>query len=416
MQYLKFFILIIFLFLYCNNDSPIRIPTDIKSQEPFETDIVSFEMAFGSEIYGTKDEFLLVSPGDIHINQNDDILFRDEGKIKVFNKKGIGERIIGRRGWGPGEFESDPDLYLGPSGFLMILSGSDRIGYYNFYSPEYKFIEKRRILNNKSLNNYLISKDPKLKKSSGVSRISPLNESEWIYEAHFPGFINNQEYIALVYKNDNNIIEIFNIKNPRKFTASNGFIYSTGVTGYFSWFLILDRKLMYFNTDDDKHDEQLGSFYTIQVISLDTFEDKQITREFTPVAFNKDIEKDVLVFAKWSTGENRKKQENSLKELAQLYLKRKYYVSVEYVIVDRHYAFVYNSHFVSDRGYSADVFDLNEGKFIKQVIFPTKLLTIKNGYAYDLALDKNGFYEIRKYKLNPIVYGFPEDPDWRTKK
>ena len=91
--------------------------------------------------------------------------------------------------------------------------------------------------------------------------------------------------------------------------------------------------------------------------------------------------------------------------------------------IDGHYAFVFlykykdaNKKETNNNERFVDIFDLNNEKFIGSYIFPSRFNTIKYGYAYDGNRDQEGFAEIRKYKINPIVYGLPEDPDWKTKK
>ena len=84
--------------------------------------------------------------------------------------------------------------------------------------------------------------------------------------------------------------------------------------------------------------------------------------------------------------------------------------------VDQKYVFIetgsnidiYNN--VNITEIAVDLFDFETDSFIKQVNYPERPFlsgqnNIKNGYLYIFGSDVEGFAEIRKYKINPAVYG-----------
>jgi len=51
-----------------------------------------------------------------------------------------------------------------------------------------------------------------------------------------------------------------------------------------------------------------------------------------------------------------------------------------------------------------DVLDLESGEFVASVDFSNFRL-IKNGYLYQIGPDEEGFAVIKRYKIDPAVYG-----------
>ncbi|KPK92273.1 hypothetical protein AMJ80_06705 [bacterium SM23_31] len=223
----------------------------------------------------------------------------------------------------------------------------------------------------------------------------------------------------MLYENTDGVIELLNFKRPDSFTShnltTNGDIFGSHILD-----IIPGRKLVYINTDDDRHDEQTGSsYYYIHVISLYTREDKIITRKFDAYEYTEELFEEILQVKR------QKNEEEHHKEAVKFFKKNKFYPSIRRMKIDGQYVFIelYTSPYRNEKKYVIDIFDLESGKFIKQVIFPIYLLgkTIKNGYLYGTfqERDESGeldFPEIRKYKINPVVYGLPEDPDWKIKK
>ena len=419
-------LIILMLFAYCGSDSDYKQQATSEINEQYTEDLVSLDLAFGSEKYGTKNEFLLVdpdpSPFQLLVNNNEDILLVDEWSIKIFDKNGIGKKILGRPGYGPGEFEDSPDIFLGPTGYLLALtSGMSDRALYNFYAPDYSYIDKIRIQNNQRILDYVQSKVPDIK-SYRIRQIIPLNETEKIYRINYRDIEPIEWMVSVLYENTDGVIELLNFKRPDSFTSHNLTTYGE-IFGSLILDIIPGRRLVYINTDDDRHDEQTGSFYYIHIVSLDTREDKIITRKFDAYEYKEELFEDILQVKR------QKNEEEHHKEAVKFFKKNKFYPSIKRMKIDGHYVFIeqYTSLYSNIKenkwAMAIDIFDLETGKFIKQVIFPIYLLgkTIKNGYLYGTfqERDESGeldFPELRKYKINPVVYGLPEDPDWKKKK
>lgn len=406
----KSIFIMVALFLNCNSDSYNRVQSSANYNTPYESDLLSFEMSFASELSGTKDDFLLIGPPfDLYVKNNEDILLIDENKIKVYNKLGKGIKLIGRRGKGPGEFGFSPELFLGPKEYMVVL---DNDNIYNLYSSDYTFIEKKRFQNNQKFIDYLNDIVPGLKKGS-VKKLYPFNRSEKVYQVDFMNEKANVLYTSIVYEDKNTISELINCKKPSSLLGEENTGVDTPILGLLVWDILPDRRIVYINTDDDEHSEQNGSNYTVHIISIDTHEETKIKQKFIPYEYSED-----LINSRLERSRSRNLS-NSNKALFEKYAKilseKKYNPSIINIKIDGYYAFIYVYRELTgeesekiDNGENidrlVDVFDLKRGIFLKQVVFPGFFGAIKNGFAYESAIDKDGFAEIRKYKINQSVY------------
>ena len=414
---------ILSLFLFnCSSDSNIdsgttRISQSDYYEEPYESDLVSFEMSFGSELSDTKNEFLLVNPEQICVNNQGDIIMSDEKSIKVFDIYGKGKKKFGRPGQGPGEFGRIPLLFLSTTGYLMVLDFDLKGLYtpYNLYAPDYTFIEKSRLSNNQRLENYLYSKGYELKNIGEIRNIYALDKFEKVYEVFLLKTTNNvRQYTdLLVYENADTLVSLFHVKQPLYITGP-GFVLLFPILGNLQWKMLPDRRIVYIYTEEDIYNENGVSYYTIHLLSLDTFEDKKITREFSPVMY---------LESAFDSNTYKRLPDAQKKAAVKAFKDKKFFPSYTRMKVDGNFVFISVISNVkremkewSDSEEPVDVFDSLTEKFTGRFKFPLRLSTIKDGYVYDVDYDKDGFLEIRKYKINPIVYGLPEDPDWKTKK
>jgi len=405
-------------FIQCNSTNEI----ESEVEDFISEDILSHVISFGTENSGTSNEFLLAIPekgsDKMCVTNNGDIIIVDEGKIKIFDENGKDKIILGRQGSGPGEFERSPKIFLGLTGYLLAITEPRKgIDFYNLYLPDYSFIDKIRIQNNTKLINYLDSKF-KTPTRYSIEQVIPLNENEMIYYIQVINPVAAKQHIVLIHDNNESIKEILFIKNPRAFMMSGNRAVTSQAIGSFLFSFLSENRFVYINTDDDYHSEE-GSFYVIHILSLDTGEDITIEKEFNPEEYGDDY--DSLI----SAAQNRDKSaRDAADQLIDFHKEKKYKASVIYIKIDGKYLFVDLFSKPKDLidpdsdEILLDVFNLETKKHITRVIFPRYFLgaEIENGYFITFGKDSEGFYEIQKYKINPIVYGLPEDPDWKTKK
>ncbi|KPK92204.1 hypothetical protein AMJ80_06800 [bacterium SM23_31] len=386
MRLTYFFAILPLFFSQCGSDSDYEQQETSEKSESYKGEFQSFDLAFGSEKYGTKNEFFLSAPRRLLVNDNGDILIVDEDRIKIFDENGIGKKILGRPGQGPGEFENTPDIFIGPTGYLIAFSKL-RYTTYNLYAPDYTFINKVRVQNNeKRILDFVQSEIPGIR-SYNIKQIIPLNETEKIFLIEYR-IDNYKSIFSVIYEENDEFVEILSGEVPPAW-------------GSFFLDVLPGRRIVCINTGDDRHDEQTGSFYYIHIVSLDTREDKIITRKFDAHEFTKDDFEQLLQHGKRSNNEKR------MEETVEFLKNKKFDRSVSMVKVDGQYAFI---ELFKNRNV-IEIFDLEDAKFIKQVIFPKYITdkTIRNGYFYDIYQEEDefgvlDFPEIRKYKIHPSVY------------
>jgi len=400
-HFIPLFILFIFL-LSCSSDSNIESnvhkDSNDKRNKLYESELFSLDLTFGSEQYGTKDEYLLVSPYEFVANCKDEIIVPDEGKIKVFNKFGKGIKIIGRQGQGPGEFEGSPRPFLSPNGYLLVLSSESNNRYYNLFTPDYDFIEKKSFLNSLLLQEHLKMKGFDINDVKNIFKAYPLSITEKIYTLRLLG--EYEMFLLLIYESADNLVCLLHVTHPRIIITSKKGVLSSQYLGDFLWGVLPGRRIYYVNTDEDKNDGQSGSYYTIHIRSIDTNEDIIITHKFTPFPVPEDF------------GTSK---EAGLQEFYSIVKERKYFPSVFTLTNDRNYIFVYTTfeyekyketeNSKKEQNVHADVFDADEGEFIGIFNLRSGFGTIQNGYGYTQLQDDEGFAVIARCKIHPSVYG-----------
>lgn len=75
------------------------------------------------------------------------------------------------------------------------------------------------------------------------------------------------------------------------------------------------------------------------------------------------------------------------------------------LLVDRRYIFAIFRTNTANNDYLIDIFDADSKEYVNSAIFPFVPLVIKNGCAYTIAKNEEGFAVVEKYKINPVVYG-----------
>jgi len=368
-------------------------------------DLLTLELTFGSEIYGTKDEYLLVSPDGIKITDNGDILISDEVKIKVYDKYGKGKKIIGRRGQGPGEFANNPILSISPNGYLTAYEFSG--GYYSIFSPDYKFINKKRIL-----SSYFFPEDWLNNQGFGPGDFVSLRQIIYLDSSvrilHFYLRKDDVSRYILMYDDDNKDIPVIlnqktgEIKNITKNLRSS----LTGVL--FVWGLLPGNRIFYCQNNEYEYNEKTGWEYTFHIVSLDNFEDKTLTHKFEPVPYSKSFLESVVSHNLKRFG---KEAEKEMKKIQKALKENKYWPPVQWVMFDRNYVFIILNNDYEKGNNLIEVYDTDADVFVSSFYAPwgnfddQQPNIINNGYAYNLETDEDGFYVICKYKINPAVYG-----------
>ncbi|KPK92203.1 hypothetical protein AMJ80_06795, partial [bacterium SM23_31] len=68
MRLTYFFVILPLFFFQCGSDSDYKQQATSEKNEQYAGELLTLEMSSGSEKYGTKDEFLLAFPMELHVN------------------------------------------------------------------------------------------------------------------------------------------------------------------------------------------------------------------------------------------------------------------------------------------------------------------------------------------------------------
>jgi len=428
-------LLLILLFLYCSSE------TDVEVYQPQNvlTDALTLEFTIGDSS-NLKDEFIIAEPLGIMVNNRNEILIVDEGRVKVFSDEGKEKRIIGRHGEGPGEFGGFLNCCLSPEGYLTVLDAEtitlasylnylNIVGrrfyytsylhnYYNLFLSDYSLVEKKRLANVLKLNKYFESKNINEKSIYGIRKLYFINETEIIYEILLEDNDPKSDTIyftIILYEDENTVKPILHTK-----TLSNGRRSESRFFGKIHWALLPERRLMYINTLEDEHNEQIDPHYMIHVISIDTLEDTKFHMEFSPFLIPKEEKEKFIKMQESISGITREHAALFRESASSSIMKavksirimkdRKYYPSIDRLRIDRNFAFVFtvdrsNTTRITKENILTSVIDLNTGELTSNVKLPIVPQVIMNGYAYFIGEDDVGFPQIEKYKIDPAVYG-----------
>ena len=417
-------IFLVFLAVICITQcvSDRRKPVTIKVayHPPVSNAFAAYETSFGSAQTGTKPEFQLWYPplylNSIAVTDSDYILIFDDGRIKVFNpaerRDGTEKTIVGRPGIQPESFSRNGGrMDVSPSGYITVMSETYRRNSEVYYfcsiiDPNYTFIDKIRFTDTPMFKKFKESQSIRRLYYSNdrIKEVFHLNDSERIFSIYrllqgkeYEGFKKYQVFIYYENVNQNKILAKTECTEALD-------VYSTisGI-GYFGWGLLPDRRIVYITTDEDVHrtsDRKIESYYTIHIKSIDTETETTITRPYEAVEYPDSMG------VQYFSGSSRKNSPQTFTKVLQIFKQRRFYPSVFDVKTEGNYVFIYLTQGKNTlQTIKADVLDAKTGQFVSSVQFPAPFKAIKNGYAYDIAPNTMGFFEIRKYRLSPSVYG-----------
>jgi hypothetical protein len=341
----------------------------------------------------------LTSGGVPRVNNNGDVLIGDEYRIKIFDKNGKEKKILGKQGDGPGEFSSDdPIVYTSPTSWTAANCRAN-MDIISIYDPDYNLAETIRL--DKEAIFEQIKSEIKFE-NSNISKNSiqlfsyyALNKAESVF-----GFYISDKF-CIAYQNDKVVKIITWFKDPTSFSTT----YKGKTVGAFGGLTIgnsqfqplPDKKIVYFNTDEDKYKDGKG-YYSFHLFSLMTFKDSVITKEYTLTLYPS--EEEVIRINSKSRLKDERHKALLDKELS-IMKNRKYIPSILLIIPDRHYiyVFLYNDIKFSKKRFTVDIFDTYIPAYVKTISLPEFYITIFEGCIYTSTSDADGYPIIQKFRL-----------------
>jgi hypothetical protein len=365
-----------------------------------DNEILTLVFAFGCEAYGTKGDFLLETPRNISVNDKNDIIVFDKYYIKIYDSKGKGKKIIGGRGQGPGEFDTVPILWsTSPATYFTVLESY----YYSIFDNNLKFIDKRRISNDKGLKSFLQDNNINTADMRSIESMFVYGKNEKIYQVSIN--VKPHQKCAILYEKEGNVKPILFKDNKNTLYKDSFMQISEGPFGRITYIPIPGKMIVYSDNYEEDFGDGKKGVYQLHIVSLNDLSEKIIKKEFIPIKFDGTY----LEGQKRSLlGKNPTQRDiDRFEMIKEFHDKKVYYPHVSYSKNDSTFIFVLNFRYLAERGQQAlyDVFDALSGKYISSFISPFTLGYIRNGYVYITGMHESGYYEIQVYKLNPKIYG-----------
>lgn len=376
------FAFLLLLFFKCSQES------DVQKLEalPTLTDVLTLELTFGNEKTIENDDFLLAVPQAIAVDNNGDIFVLDEERVKVFDKSGKPKTIIGRPGIGPGEFELERSISVSQTGYVNV-SGARQ---FSTFSPEYKFIKGyRRTIEPP----YIIIRQMNLFGSPYYVENIDEQTRLYVYRA-FEG-IKSSNIIILETPDSIYTIENYPQTTPNDIPSSYYYIHELGEL-YFG--TLSGNRLVYSHSGHDVLDDGQNLAYVLNIINLKNGNTSKIKHSYTPVV---------------NTQPSRRYYENKpdAKETLKIFDKRfkdvKYFPPLKEIKTDGKFIYAFTWATGDSSEVFTDIIDVDTEEYLGSAYFLFIPRVIKNGYAYKFNdwWENNDFPLVKKYKIDPEVYG-----------
>ncbi|MFC1732367.1 6-bladed beta-propeller [candidate division KSB1 bacterium] len=362
-------------------------------QEPIEN-VLTLQLSIGLD--EDDEDFLLVQPVGICVNDSDYVFVTDENRIKIYDREGKGHTILGGSGQGPGEFTQIGDITINNSG---IISATDfRTEAINVFDGNFSFDKRISFQTKKGIKE--LQAEKKLL-TMNIGKVFYLNDEEQFIRVM--GLLPPVEpyFIVpslLLYDNQDTVIELLYYE-PKNVVRINNGMGTIPFHGRFYSELLPDNSIIYTNSEidnrinDDKHE------YIIHLFSPETLNETEIIHEYVPEVIHDSVKVNYI---------ERMKDLNISKEVTEFIVEemkqRKHYSPVAGIKADLDRIFVFTNQ-LSDAGeFIVDIFDTMSKKYIQSAYFSVVPQVIKNEYAYSLYGGGKDVYRIEKYRINPRVY------------
>jgi len=373
--------------------------------------VVTHELVFGAE--DLPDEYLLAVPISFVVDNDGNIYVADEEyKIKIYDSKGNGRKIIGGRGEGPGEFFIIAQMNIDNKDTLFV---SDRqISRFNIFHRD-TFIKTESLLNKPSKDYKTEKQKDRINHIQGfsISLLNRITGSQRIYKTGGDTLISGNDFalnVGLLYEYNDTLNELVtyspsNLENLTQFgsvgsvdRSSIGYLYHYPLHSPFLTVLLPENRIAYSHIFIDDIQNNNTFRYTIHIKDLNTMELSHITHNYKPIETKEAYDKGAFIKVMGDVEEYTKKHIYHPALCALHY-------DDECLFAVREANFGRATDLNIDIPYQTDVFDAQTGTYIRTVEFPFKPQYIKNGYIYRKIKNQDGYWMIEKYRIDPRVYG-----------
>ena len=372
-------------------------------------------------------EYLIALPSGFAVDNSNNVYVFDEQRIKIYKSDGSPKAIIGGPGQGPGEFtnRSGSNLMVGPNGYISAIKNSvSYSNYFNVYDSNFKYVKDIFI----EYGKFNVFRYPEF--------IIVINKDEYIYHYYEEQLKGEQIFLYCSLEYVKNKISKSLASHNIFLGVSTEYLYACfPLIGQFCWNVSNEGKVFYTYSGQDEIHKDKNNLYIIHSYDISTGTIRDFQFSYTPRAFpeeNKDpISLGVLRSAMGQNiGANNNQYRKPLDELYNKYLKKlnkDYYHAIRNIVFDNLIAYVVtetvNEKTMVTRDFInpttkkkyiikeypellVDIIDLKKGIRLNSLFLPREFESciIKNGYLYNTGENDEGYYCIKKYKINPSIY------------
>ncbi len=353
------------------------------------TDVLTLDFTFGDE--NLPDEFLLARPTGIVVLNNGDILVTDENRMKIFTSNGKSKNILGREGYGPGEFKNNGRPYLSYEGFLAVFAGQLM---YNFYDSDLNAVRK---INYSQYEGYERVKKKYNMHFGLIDKLILADIDSYIYIISGAGFQNRKNANLVVSKIEDKTIVLGENEIYQQALGGN-----FGLPVFYQDKFKLEQlsigKVVFSGGINHRFENDGFHFYTIKITDYNGDNIIEIHREY------KRLDIPESHFDKYRGSSKKDGREAAAKQMIKILKEHPYYPPLRDLRVDGNYIFAFTYSKNDHEEILTDIFDGSTGKYLRQAYFSVIPRYIKDGKAYFLKRGQDIFPKVEVYSIDPSVY------------
>ena len=341
------------------------------AQPPMEnvhTQLASFEWN------DVPEDFILVRPGGITIDSNNEILILDEDYIKVFDIDGNPVRLMGGPGEGPGEFQNVRSLSSSPNGFYTVFGG--RFGFTaHYFRPDHTYINRVNYMSSQPFSEILAAQDLRPARPEFVYNLGENDRVYSIDSQHVDRSKREEKKVFLFHDSPDSLSLIAEYQQTNMVWGER-----IGMSMPFLGKLVVvplpSGRIAYSHTWFDKTIGEDYSRYTITIYDIGSKQKTVIEHPFVPI--NNDWEiPEINEEYRTSSPDGARDQEEVYKLLKVRCDEHVYLAPVRNLLVDNNYLLVYldkprvghlsRSHFQRLSGVQCRAFHYPRGRCLRAI-------------------------------------------------
>ncbi len=371
------------------------------------------------------DDFLFVRPSltGIAVNATGEVYVVDEDKVKVYGPDGSPIRLIGRSGFGPGEFVNARSITQSETGYWTVLSGFP-LQTVDIFSPDFGFLARINYSSEQPYGDVLSQRHRYPGRPYDIYSFSP-EERYYLLEAQErlrDGRLTGCQWEYLIAEKAG-VIELLAEYESTDWLAVESLIAQFSFLGTLHAGYLDGRRVVYSHSGRDVEQSGDNHYYVLTIRNLVEGSEIKIKHSYSPVPVDMDQ------IRRWQEGSNALRAPNRMAantidrlvaKVEDHFRRVHHKAALVGLLTDRHYIFVFTYSQRGENELLTDVFDVDSASYLGSWYFPgystdsLGIVAIKDGFAYVLVgYQTEGTEEphLDKLKIDPRVYAISKPDD-----